>query len=65
MAGPKLYTFDGVPYISVGDIIALARLAHRRGATCEQLANALADILPKPKPPKKKEKKNVRSKPRT
>ena len=69
MEGPKLLFINDVPHLSVGDAIALARLAHKRGATAEQYANALTDLLPKAptpkakpkqKPKKKKEKKHGR-----
>ena len=71
MAGPQLVFLNGVPHISVGDAVALARMAHRRGASAEQYANALSELLtapaptPVPKPPKKKEKIRVRNKQRS
>lgn len=62
MPGPKLEPLNGTFYISVGDAITLARMAHRMGASAEQFANTLASLLPNtksPKPPKKKRSNRV------
>jgi hypothetical protein len=42
---PKLIFIDGVPYLSVGDTVALARQAHRMGATVDRFADALSTLV--------------------
>ncbi len=67
MVGPGILNVNGVPYISLGDAITLARIAHKRGANLEQYAHALSRLeAPKPAPaapakkPKPKPKKKTK-----
>lgn len=56
---PELKVIAGVAYISVGDVVALARRSHAYGASAMQFADAMASLVRdvvKPQPPKKKEK---------
>jgi hypothetical protein len=63
MRGPQIKFLDGVPYISVGDVLALARQTHKLGANAAQFAGALETLIPKPiKNPPKKENPRVRNK---
>jgi hypothetical protein len=63
---PQMKVIDGVAYLSVGDAVALARQAHSNGYSAWALADAMAtlarQVTTASKPPKKKEKTNVRRK---
>jgi hypothetical protein len=48
---------DGVPYLSVGDAITLARMAQEKRASLEQYAQALAMLAVSPPTPVEKKKK--------
>jgi hypothetical protein len=54
MTIPGLKHIKGVPYISVGDAVAMARMTARSGYTAAQFADALVQLLPTPKLKRKK-----------
>jgi len=62
---PELKVIAGVAYISVGDVVALARQSHAYGASAAQFADAMSSLVrdtikPVP-PPKKKENRRGRT----